>query len=234
MPFSRFFHQELVRELRMDWARPDLLSVRYPFRDRKVAPGAILHVRPEQIAQSVYRGEYGDQFGPGQHSLTKETLPMLNRLSIWPYGAGQPFQFDLYFVNTGLIRNVPFRTYQAVFWGNVVHERVPIRFAGDFDAQIIHPRRFLTEVAGAEQAFHVGEFSDSVRLRIVNLIIKAARDAHISLDRWRREVADLGAVLLPVVAEAARTEYGFDVPRLHLNELTLPPEIETKLSAAGS
>jgi membrane protease subunit (stomatin/prohibitin family) len=234
MPFGRFFHQELIRELRMDWARPDLLSARYPFKDRKIAPGAILHVRPEQIAQSIYRGEYGDQFGPGQHVLTRETLPILNGLSIWPYGAGQPFQFDLYFLNTGLIPDVPFRTYQAIFWGNVVHERVPIRFAGDFDARIVHPRRFLTEVAGADQAFHVGEFSDSVRLRMVNLIIKAARDAQISLDRWRREVANLGAVLLPDVAEAARTEYGFDVPRLRLTELTMPPEIETKLSAAGS
>lgn len=218
----------------MDWSRPELISVRYPFGDRKVAPGAILHVRPEQIAQSVYRGEYGDQFGPGQHVLTKETMPILNRLSIWPYGAGQPFQFDLYFLNTGLIPNVPFRTYQAIFWGNVVHERVPIRFAGDFDAQIVHPRRFLTEVAGADQAFSVDEFSDSVRLRIVNLIIKAARDARVGLDRWHREVANLGALLLPEVADAARNEYGFDVPRLRLTELTMPPEIETKLSAAGS
>src|SRR5689334_17334712 len=181
MRFSRFFQQELIREVRMVWPRPDALSIRYRLNDQKIASGAVLHVQPDQLAQLVYLGEYGDQFGPGQHVLTKETLPVLSRLSIWPYGSGHPFQLDLYFLNTGFIRSVPFRAYNAIFWDDPALGKVPLRFAGDFDARMVNPRRFLTEVAGADEAFYVSEFSDSIRLRMVDLILKAARNARLNL-----------------------------------------------------
>ncbi|MBV9488239.1 MAG: SPFH domain-containing protein [Verrucomicrobia bacterium] len=233
MPFGRFFQQELIRELRVVWPRPDALSIRYPLKEQKIASGAVLHVAPDQVVQLVYRGEYGDQFGSGRHVLTKESLPVLNRLSSWPYGSGQPFQADLYFLNTGPVRAVPFRTYNAIFWDHAALRKVPLRFAGDFDARMVDPRRFLTEVAGADQAFYAAEFGDSIRLRMIELILQAARSAKLSVGQWRRDVAKLGTLFLPAVAAAARTEYGFDVEALRLREVTMPPEIETKLAAVG-
>ena len=80
----------------------DTLSYRFPDEDKEIKRGAQLIVRESQAAQFVYLGQYGDLFGPGNHTLTTNNIPVLTRLQGWKYGFESPFKADLYFVTTRL------------------------------------------------------------------------------------------------------------------------------------
>ena len=58
----------------------DTLSYRYPDQDREIKNGAQLIVQESQVAQFLYLGQFGDTFGPGKHTLTTETIPILTTL----------------------------------------------------------------------------------------------------------------------------------------------------------
>ena len=53
----------------------DTLSYRFPDEDKEIKNGAQLIVRESQLAQFVYVGEFGDQFGPGKHTLVDRQHP---------------------------------------------------------------------------------------------------------------------------------------------------------------
>src|SRR5918998_205831 len=78
----------------------DTLSFRWPDEDKEIKNGAQLIVRESQVAQFVYLGQFGDTFGPGQHTLTTENIPILTTLRGWKYGFNSPFKADVYYLNT--------------------------------------------------------------------------------------------------------------------------------------
>ncbi len=216
-----------VRLIRMDFRHADTLSARFPLKDRRILPGAILEVAPDQVAQAVYLGAYGDAFGPGRHPLRRETMPVTAALDNWPFGPEALFELDLYFLRTTPVGAVPFWTDRPVPWSRfaVVVDRADagaVSVQGDFNARITDPRRFLTEVAGAEEEFSTDEFSDSFRLRALAAVAGAALAANLTRERWRREGETLGPALLPAVAETCRSEYGLELTRLRLTAEDAP------------
>tara|TARA_B100001245_G_C22802347_1_gene386705 strand:- start:396 stop:785 length:390 start_codon:yes stop_codon:yes gene_type:complete len=84
--------------------RCDVLFWRFPDGDHGIKNGADLIVQEFQVAQFVYLGECGDMFGPGNHKLTTDNIPILTRLKSWKYDSREPFKSDLYFFSTQLFK----------------------------------------------------------------------------------------------------------------------------------
>ena len=74
----------------------DTLSFRFPDDDKEIKRGAQLIVRESQLVQFVYLGQFGDQFGPGKHTLVTDNIPILTRLKGWKYGFESPFKADVF------------------------------------------------------------------------------------------------------------------------------------------
>jgi membrane protease subunit (stomatin/prohibitin family) len=76
------------------------LAWRFPMSGMEIQNGASLTVRESQMAVFVNEGQVADVFGPGMHTLTTQTLPVLTYLKNWDKLFESPFKSDVYFFST--------------------------------------------------------------------------------------------------------------------------------------
>jgi excisionase family DNA binding protein len=204
----------------------DTLSYRFPDDDKEIKRGAQLIVRESQAAQFVYLGQYGDLFGPGNHTLTTNNIPVLTRLQGWKYGFESPFKVDLYFVTTRLFTGNKWGTANPVMVRDQDFGIVRLRAFGTYDFRIVDAPRFLKEVAGTDDHFRLDEFADVMRSRIVSVFSEALASSKIpALDIATRQ-GELGAALLPMINPPMKDKYGIELATFVLENLSVPAEVE--------
>src|SRR5436305_11580509 len=177
----------------------DTLSFRYPDMDKEIKRGAQLIVRESQIAQFVYLGQFGDTFGPGKHTLVTENIPILTKLASWKYGFESPFKADVYFVVTRLFTGNKWGTQNPVMLRDEDLGVVRARAFGTYDFQIVDPRLFLKEVAGTDHHFHLDEFSDTMRSRIISVFSQTLAQARLPIFDVATRYSELGESLMPMI-----------------------------------
>jgi len=159
----------------------DTLSWRFPDEDKAIKNGAQLIVRESQVAQFVYLGEFGDTFGPGKHTLVTDNIPVLTKIKSWPYAFNSPFKADVYYVTTRLFTGNKWGTSNPVMLRDADFGMVRVRAFGTYDFKIVQPKVFLKEVAGSDQNFHLDEFSDTMRSRIVSIFTDAVASVKVQV-----------------------------------------------------
>jgi excisionase family DNA binding protein len=204
----------------------DTLSYRFPDEDKEIKRGAQLIVRESQTAQFVYLGQYGDLFGPGNHTLTTNNIPVLTRLQGWKYGFESPFKADLYFVTTRLFTGNKWGTANPVMVRDQDFGIVRLRAFGTYDFRIVDAPRFLKEVAGTDDHFRLDEFEGVMRSRLVSVFSEALASSKIpALDIATRQ-GELGAALLPIINPSMKEKYGIELATFVLENLSVPAEVE--------
>ena len=204
----------------------DTLSYRFPDDDKEIKRGAQLIVRESQTAQFVYLGQYGDLYGPGNHTLTTNNIPVLTRLQGWRYGFESPFKADVYFVTTRLFTGNKWGTANPVMVRDQDFGIVRLRAFGTYDFRIVDAPRFLKEVAGTDDHFRLDEFEGVMRSRIVSVFSEALASSKIpALDIATRQ-GELGAALLPIINPYMKEKYGIELATFVLENLSVPAEME--------
>src|SRR5918999_3286114 len=181
MAIADFFKGELIDVIEWTDDSRDTLSYRFPDEDKAIKNGAQLIVRESQVAQFVYLGAFGDTFGPGKHTLTTENIPILTRLASWKYGFNSPFKADVYYVITRLFTGNKWGTSNPVMLRDDDFGVVRLRAFGTYDFKVTDAKRFLAGVSGSDQDFRVGEFSDTMRSRLVSLFTNSIAAAKIPM-----------------------------------------------------
>src|SRR5216110_2946250 len=174
----------------------DTLSFRFPDEDKEIKRGAQLIVRESQVAQFVYLGEFGDTFGPGKHTLTTDNIPILTTLASWKYGFESPFKADIYFVTTRLFTGNKWGTSNPIMLRDEDLGVVRARAFGIYDFKVVDPKMFLKEVAGTDHHFHLDEFADTMRSRIVSVFSEALAQSRVPVLDVARRFSELGDSLL--------------------------------------
>ena len=229
-----FLKGELLEIIEWTEDSRDTLSWRFPDEDKAVKNGAQLIVRESQVAQFVYVGEFGDTFKPGKHTLTTENIPVLTRLKSWPYGFNSPFKADVYFVVTRLFTGNKWGTSNPVMLRDNDFGVVRVRAFGTYDFKIIEPKTFLREVAGSDQNFHLAEFSDTMRSRIVSIFTDAIATAKIPVLDVASRYTELGEALLPLINPAIASKYGLEITSFIVENVSVPPEVEQAIDKRSS
>jgi excisionase family DNA binding protein len=204
----------------------DTLSYRYPDDDKEIKRGAQLIVRESQAVQFVYLGQFGDQFGPGKHSLSTDNIPVLTRLKGWKYGFESPFKADVYFVTTRLFPGNKWGTSNPVMVRDADFGVVRVRAFGIYDFRIVEPQRFLKEVAGTDDHFRLDEFADVMRSRLVSVFSEALATSRIPVLDVATRYTELGEALLPLINPALGGKYGLEMTSFVVENVSVPPEVE--------
>ena len=212
----------------------DTLSYRFPDEDKEIKRGAQLIVRESQVAQFVYLGEFGDTFGPGQHTLTTENIPVLTTLKSWKYGFESPFKADVYYVITRVFTGNKWGTSNPIMMRDQDFGIVRIRAFGTFDFRIIEPRLFLKEVAGTDNHFRLDEFADTMRSRIVSIFSDALATAKIPVLDVATRYQEVGEALLPIINPIIGAKYGIEMTSFVLENVSVPEEVEKAIDARSS
>ncbi len=234
MGIMDFIKGELLEIIEWTEDSRDTLSWRFPDDDKAIKNGAQLVVRESQVAQFVYLGEFGDTFVPGTHRLTTDNIPVLTRLTSWPYGFESPFKADVYFVVTRLFTGNRWGTSNPVMLRDHDFGVVRIRSFGTYDFRVVEPRTFLREVAGSDHNFRLDEFSDTMRSRVVSIFTDAIASAKIPILDVASRYTELGDALLPLINPAVTSKYGVEITSFIVENVSVPPEVEEAVDKRSS
>jgi excisionase family DNA binding protein len=212
----------------------DTLSFRFPDEDKEIKRGAQLIVRESQLVQFVYLGQFGETFGPGQHTLTTDNIPILTRLKGWKYGFESPFKADVYYVITRLFTGNKWGTSNPVMMRDPDFGIVRVRAFGTYDFRIVEPQRFLKEVAGTDHHFRLDEFADVMRSRIVSVFSEALATSQVPVLDVATRYSELGDALLPLINPMLVAKYGLEMATFVLENVSVPPEVEQAIDKRAS
>jgi len=234
MGIMDFIKGELLEVIEWTDDTRDTLSWRFPDEDKAIKNGAQLIVRESQVAQFVYLGEFGDTFGPGKHGLTTDNIPVLTKIKSWPFGFNSPFKADIYFVTTRLFTGNKWGTSNPVMVRDTDFGMVRLRAFGTYDFKVVDPKMFLREVAGSDHNFHLDEFTDTMRSRIVSIFTDALASTKIPVLEIASRYTELGEALLPLINPAVTSKYGLELTSFIVENVSVPPDVEKAIDTRSS
>src|SRR5499427_8988710 len=234
MGLTDFIRSQFIEIIEWTDDSRDTLSYRFPDDDKEIKRGAQLIVRESQVAQFVYLGQYGDQFGPGKHTLTTDNIPILSRLKGWKYGFESPFKADVYYLTTRLFTGNKWGTSNPVMVRDQDFGIVRVRAFGTYDFRITDAPKFLKEVAGTDNHFRLDAFADVMRSRIVSVFSEALASAKVPVLDVATRYSELGDALLPLINPAIKEKYGLEMPTFVLENVSVPAEVEQAIDKRSS
>ena len=234
MGLMDFIKGQLIEIIEWTDDSRDTLSFRFPDEDKEIKRGAQLIVRASEVAQFVYLGQMADTFGPGKYTLTTDNIPILTTLKSWKYGFESPFKADVYYVITRVFTGNKWGTSNPVMMRDADFGIVRLRAFGTYDFRIVDPKRFLTDVAGTDQHFHLDEFSDVMRSRIVSIFSDALASSKVPVLEVAARYTELGDALLPLINPVIKDKYGLEMTSFILENVSVPPEVEAAIDKRSS
>ena len=206
---------------------------KFPRFQNEIKNGAQLTVRESQLAVLVNEGKIADVYQPGRHQLTTQNMPVLTTIMGWKYGFNSPFKVDVYFVNTKNFTDQKWGTKNPIMLRDAEFGPIRLRAFGSYTVKVSDAGMFIKEIAGTQSHFTTEEITDQLR----NLIITRFTD---TIGESKIPVLDLAAnydELSKFVSDKINpefNEYGLSVTKFLVENVSLPPEVESALDKRSS
>ena len=208
----------------------DTLSWKSPVYRNEIKYGAQLTVREGQQAVFLNEGAVADVFGPGRHELTTKNLPVLATLKGWKFGFESPFKADVVFISTRRFTDLKWGTQNPVMLRDADFGVLRLRGFGTYALRVVDPKVFVAQLGNTTGQVLVGDVQDHLRNKLVARFTDtlgeskvaaldlAARYDELSNDLERRLNIELAL-------------QGMGITDLHIENISLPPEVEQALDA---
>ncbi len=211
----------------------DTLVWRFPRYENEIKYGAQLIVRQSQAAVFVNMGEIADLFTSGKHELTTKNLPLLTTLMGWKYGFQSPFKAEIYFVNTRNFTNLKWGTKNPVILRDPEFGPVRLRSFGTYVAKVSEPVKFVRQIVGTGGHFTVEDVADQLRNIIVTRFSDMLGESGSPILDWAARYDELSCALAKIIAPEFQ-DYGLEVTKLLVENISLPSEVEEALDKRSS
>ncbi len=211
----------------------DTMVYRFNRQGNAIKYGAKLTVRESQIAVFVNEGVIADILAPGIYELETRNIPILTELQHWDHGFNSPFKAEVYFLNTKRFTDLKWGTKNPIMVRDPEFSMVRLRAFGTYEIRIDNPKRFLNEIVGTDGHFT----TDEIEGQLTNLIL--SKFATI-LGQDDTPVLDLAANyqkfsgFITERISPAFTEYGLELTRILVENISLPEEVEKALDTRTS
>lgn len=219
----------------IEWldASSDVMVHRFERHNNEIKNGAKLTVRESQVAVLINEGQLADVFQPGMYTLTTENMPILSTLKGWKYGFNSPFKVEVYFVNTKQFTDLKWGTPNPVMLRDPEFGPIRIRAFGNYSMRVIDAAKFIKEIVGTDGEFTTDKITDQLK----NIVITRFTDA---LGESKIPILDLAAnydELSKFIGDKLKPEfqeYGIDMTKLLVSNISLPPNVEEALDKRSS
>lgn len=211
----------------------DTIVWKFPRFQNEIKMNAQLTVRESQVAVFMNEGVIADIYPPGRHVLNTQNMPILTTLKGWKYGFESPFKADVFFVSTRQFINQKWGTRNPVMLRDAEFGPVRLRAFGSYAFRVQDAGLFIKEIAATNPDFTVDGINEHLR----NLAISRGMDA---IAEARIPVLDLAANYDEVsqkITDKIKTEFnevGLDLTKFLIENISLPPEVETALDKRSS
>lgn len=211
----------------------DTMIWRFPRFDNEIKYGAQLIVRQSQAAVFVDRGKIADVFSAGQYSLTTKNLPVFTTLIGWKYGFHSPFKAEVYFVNTRNFTNLKWGTKNPVILRDKEFGPVRLRSFGTYVVRVSDPAKFIQEIVGTGGHFTLDDISEQLRNLVVSRFADLLGESGIQVLDLAANYNELSTLLTRKITPEF-IEYGLEVTKLLIENISLPQEVEESLDKKSS
>ncbi len=219
----------------IEWLDPtsDTMVWRFDRYNNEIKYGAKLVVRESQAAVFVNQGKIADVFQPGLHTLETRNLPILSTLLGWYHGFESPFKAEVYFCNTRQFTDLKWGTKNPVMLRDAEFGPVRLRSFGTYTLRINDPGTFIREIAGTNAHFTTADIADQLRNMIVSRFTDILAESRIPVLDLAANYDELGNFVLTRI-RGEFNNYGLDLTKLLVENISLPPEVEQALDKRTS
>ncbi|MFM2054517.1 MAG: hypothetical protein RL456_2554 [Pseudomonadota bacterium] len=225
MALFDFIKKQFIDVLEWTESGDGTLAWRYPMADHEIQNGASLTVRESQMAVFVNEGQIADVFGPGRHTLTTQTLPLLTNLKHWDKLFASPFKSDLYFFSTRQQVDQRWGTQQPVTIRDKDFGAVRLRAFGNYGWRLIDPKLFMKEISGTRERYTAADLEGQLRGFMLQHISDAVAQSGIPfLDLAASQVEFAAQLRAATAPEFARI--GLSLETVTLQNVSLPEELQ--------
>jgi membrane protease subunit (stomatin/prohibitin family) len=211
----------------------DTMVWRFEREGHEIKYGAKLTVREGQAAVFIHEGQLADVFTPGLYMLETNNMPIMTSLQHWDHGFKSPFKSEIYFVNTTRFANLKWGTKNPIMLRDPEFGPIRLRAFGTYTVRVADPAVFLREIVGTDGEFTADEISYQIRNIIVQEFSRALAASGIPALDMAANTADLGK-LVGAAIDPTLKNYGLSIPELYIENISLPPAVETALDARTS
>lgn len=211
----------------------DTMVWRFPRYQNEIKNNAKLTVRESQVAVFVNEGQFADVFQPGMYTLSTQNLPILSTLKGWKYGFDSPFKAEVYFVNTKQFTNLKYGTKNPIMLRDAEFGPIRIRAFGSYNMRITDAKLFLKEIAGTDEHVTTEEITDNLRNIVVTRFTDAVASAKIPVLDMASNYDEFSETIHKKI-QAEFNEYGINLTKLLVENISLPPEVEAMLDKRSS
>jgi membrane protease subunit (stomatin/prohibitin family) len=182
-------------------------------------------VRESQVAIFVNEGRIADVFGPGMHTLTTQTLPVLTYLKNWDKLFQSPFKSDVYFFSTRQQLDRRWGTTQPVTIRDKDFGAVRLRAFGNYAYRIADPKLFHTGISGTRERYTVDDLDGQLRGLMLQHISDAVAASGIPFLDLAANQIEFAAQLKAATAEEFG-KLGLALETVTVQNVSLPEELQ--------
>lgn len=228
MSLMDFIRKQFVDVIQWTEDEDGVLAYRYPMQDMEIRYGSQLTVRESQLALFLNEGALADQFAPGQHKLTTQTLPVLTYLKNWDKLFESPFKSDVYFFSTRLKLDRRWGTPQPITIRDKDFGIVRMRAFGLYAYRIVDPKLFLTEVSGTRDIYTVDDLDGQLRGTIIGAMTNLFAESGVPFLDMAANQTEL-ATRLKAAMEPMFAKLGLALDSFVVENVSLPEELQKVL-----
>ncbi len=228
MGFLDFLKKQFIDIIQWTEDGDEVLAWRFPMRDAEIQQGGQLTVRETQAALFVHQGQAADLFGPGQHTIKTQNLPLLTDLQHWDKGFESPFKSDVYFFSLRLRINQKWGTSNPITIRDKDFGAVRMRAFGIYTFRIAAPKVFYTKVSGTRDTYTLGDLEGQLRNSIVATLTDHFAQSGVPFLDMAANQVELSAA----VADKVRpmfADLGLGLESFQVQNISLPEELQKRL-----
>lgn len=228
MSIGSFIKKQFVDVLQWNEDTEGVLAWRFPMQDFEIQNGGMLTVRESQVAIFVNEGVVADVFGPGNHKLTTNNLPVLTNLKNWDKLFDSPFKSDVYFFSTRIQTGRKWGTVQPVTIRDKDFDMIRVRAFGMYSYRVTDPKKFFSEISGTRDVYTRDEVEDQLRGITLATMANSLGGANVSfLDMAANQT--LMAQQIKAELATAFAKYGLGLDEFNVASVSLPEELQAAL-----
>jgi len=223
-----FFSKQFIDVIQWTETGDQVLAWRFPMEDQEIQTGAKLTVRDSQLAVFVNEGQIGDTFGPGLHTLSTHTLPLLTNLLNWDKAFQSPFKSDVYFYSTRQQTGQRWGTPMPVTIRDKEFGAVRLRANGIYSYHVTDPAVFHQKVAATQGLYTAEELEPHLRNVIVGKVSDAFGQSGVAFLDMAGNIDELSTAMRAQVGPLF-TDFGLALDTFQVESLSLPDELQKLL-----
>lgn len=228
MGIGSFIKKQFIDVLQWNEDTEGVLSWRYPMDGFEIQNGGTLTVRESQVAVFVNEGVIADVFGPGNHKLTTQTLPVLTYLKNWDKLFESPFKSDVYFFSTRIQTGRKWGTVQPITIRDKDFDMIRVRAFGMYSYRVTDPKKFFTEISGTRDTYTRDEVEDQLRGIMLATMAASLGGANVPFLDMAANQALMAQQIRGDLVKAFE-KYGLGLDEFNVASVSLPEELQAAL-----